>query len=377
MVVHQLDELAGLLENHRNTVLAQWRHQVRKLPSAQQLDTPTLNDHIPKIIDQLVIALRIHADDATADVLAVSCSAEHGLQRVYDGFDIEEVVAEYNILRGCIHDLADQHALSLQGKPFHIMNRVLDEAIAAAVKTFATQRALEIQQRRDEYLAFVAHDLRTPLNAISIATKTLELVLRDPAKASEAAHKPLVNVLRRNIEYLDKLVDKVLKENVILSAETDIKLERRHLDLWPLVESLVQDLLPLSSQSGTRLINAVPSEVTIYADASLLRRILQNLIVNAITYTPHGDVTIGARAVEANGATICWVNDNGCGIAENRLKKIFDMFETDPYKTGGVGLGLAIVRSFVEAHGGKITVESTEGVGSTFEFTLPGLAKQL
>ena len=108
------------------------------------------------------------------------------------------------------------------------------------------------------------------------------------------------------------------------------------------------------------MINTVPSEVTIYADASLLRRILQNLIVNAITYTPHGDVTIGARAVEANGATICWVNDNGCGIAENRLKKIFDMFETDPYKTGGVGLGLAIARHIVELHHGEIVAESDQ-----------------
>src|SRR4029077_18067178 len=99
----------------------------------------------------------------------------HGLQRLENGFDIEEVVAEYNILRGCIHDLADVNGLNLQGKPFHIINRVFDHAIGAALQTYATQRALEVQRRREEYLAFVAHDLRTPLNAISLATKVLEL----------------------------------------------------------------------------------------------------------------------------------------------------------------------------------------------------------
>ena len=64
----------------------------------------------------------------------------HGLQRLEDAFDIEEVVAEYNILRGCIHDLADDNGLSLQGKPFHIINRVFDHAIGLALQAYATQR---------------------------------------------------------------------------------------------------------------------------------------------------------------------------------------------------------------------------------------------
>src|SRR5687767_15912054 len=110
----------------------------------------------------------------------------HGLQRVQDGFDIEEVVAEYNILRGCIHDLAQANGLALQGEPFRILNRVLDGAIGLAVKTFAAERALEVRSRREEYLSFVAHDLRTPLNAISLATGVLELAL--PERSASTAH---------------------------------------------------------------------------------------------------------------------------------------------------------------------------------------------
>ena len=99
------------------------------------------------------------------------------------------------------------------------------------------------------------------------------------------------------------------------------------------------------------------------------------MIANAIKYTPHGEVVIGARPTGAGGSLECWVSDNGAGIPENRLEIIFDKMETDPEREGGTGLGLAIVKTFVEAHGGKVTVESQEGIGSTFRFTLPGRAK--
>jgi two-component system, OmpR family, phosphate regulon sensor histidine kinase PhoR len=95
-----------------------------------------------------------------------------------------------------------------------------------------------------------------------------------------------------------------------------------------------------------------------------------NLIANAITYTPRGEVTIGARRLDDEDAVECWVSDDGAGISAERLQKVFDKLETNSSE-GGVGLGLAIVKTFVEAHRGKVTVESKEGVGSTFRFTLP------
>ena len=177
------------------------------------------------------------------------------------------------------------------------------------------------------------------------------------------------------MQHLEALVDKVLEENTNIQTEIGIKLERREFDLWPLVEALIHDLHPVAGTASTQLINKVPDDLVVYADASLLRRVFQNLIANAIKYTPRGEVVIGARETGAEGAVECWVSDNGAGIPEDRLEKIFDKGETDPEKEGGTGLGLAIVKTFVEAHGGKVTVESKEGVGSTFRFTLPGRAK--
>ena len=174
MTINILDELARLIEQERDALLIRWRGQVRELPAARDLDVPTLNDHIPQLLAELAAALRSRSDETIAQALLDGSPPAHGLQRVKDAFDIEEVVAEYNILRGCIHELADRHSLNLQGRPFHVLNRVLDAAIGSAVQSFATQKAREVQLRREEYLAFVAHDLRTPLNAIALSARSEE-----------------------------------------------------------------------------------------------------------------------------------------------------------------------------------------------------------
>jgi two-component system, OmpR family, phosphate regulon sensor histidine kinase PhoR len=364
-----LDKLAALITRERDGLLSRWRQQVRELPAAQHLDAPTLNDHVPQLVEELAAALQARSDETIPEALSEASPPAHGLQRVRDGYGIEEVVAEYNILRGCIHDLAQANGLALQGKAFHILNRVLDGAIGLAVKTFAAGRAVEVHSRREEYLAFVAHDLRTPLNAISLATRVLELAL--PARSVSVAHAQMFRTLRRNVKHLDALVSKVLEENTGELSQLGIRLERRRFDLWPLVEVLVRDLDPVAHTGGTRLVNQVPDDLAVYADAGLLRRIFQNVIANAIAYTPHGEVVIGARQSGAQGTLECWVSDNGEGIAPERLEKVFEKSETDPGREGGWGLGLAIVKTFVEAHDGTVSVESREGLGSTFRFTLP------
>jgi two-component system, OmpR family, phosphate regulon sensor histidine kinase PhoR len=369
MTSNELDKLAELVKQERQALLARWRQQVRELPSAQQLDTPTLNDHIPGLLDKLATALQTHSDQTIPEAIREDSSPAHGLQRLQEAFDIEEVVAEYNILRGCIHDLADENGLTLQGKPFHIINLVFDHAIGVALQTYATARALEVQRRRAEYLAFVAHDLRTPLNAISLAGRVLELTL--PERGNSAETTQMLKALRRNVQQLETLVGKVLEENTNLQTEIGIKLEPRQFDLWPLVEALIHDLHPVAGTASTQLNNKVPDDLVVYADAGLLRRVFQNLIANAIKHTPRGEIIIGARELVEEGAVECWVSDNGSGIPEELLEKVFDKGETDAESAGGMGLGLAIVKTFTEAHGGQVTAESKEGVGSTFRFSLP------
>jgi two-component system, OmpR family, phosphate regulon sensor histidine kinase PhoR len=368
MTIATLGPLAALIKQQRPQILLRWGKIVRQLPSAKFLDTPTLNDHMPGLLDELVVALETNPGQTIPEALAGTSPTAHGLQRLDDAFDIEEVVAEYNILRGCIHDLADENKVTLQGAAFHTINRVFDQAIGVAVQTFATQRAQDVLRRREEYLAFVAHDLRTPLNAISLAGRVLEQTL--PADGTRPEATRMLKALRRNVSHLEKLVSKVIEESANLKTEVGIKLERRNTDLWPLVEGLIHDLEPVAGTASTRLINLVPDEMVVYADASLLKRIFQNLIANAIKHTPRGEIVISADELAGDAGIECKVSDSGTGISAEFQDRIFEKGETDSADNSGLGLGLAIVKTFVEAHGGSISVESSPDQGSTFRFTL-------
>ena len=385
MAQSHLHKLAALVETQRESLLAQWRKQVRELPSAKHLDTPTLNDHIPNLLTELAEALEKNSDQTIPEALVEESAQIHGTQRLTDGFDLEEVVAEYNILRGCIHDMAGENGITLQGRPFHVVNRVFDLAIGKALQTYSSQRALEVKLKREEYLAFVAHDLQTPLFAISLAGRVLENRLPKVGFTSDSAQ--MLKTLRRSVQQLEDLVRKVMDENMNLGntddlqGEKGIKLQRREFDLWPLVESLMEEIQPVADGVKTRLVNQVPDDLRVFADASLLKRVFQNLISNAIRYTPNGEIVVAATLAgphgDAQGGVDCWVADNGAGISDDMLDSVFNKGESDPDNAEGNGLGLAIVKRFVEAHGGTVSVASTHSKGSTFRLTLPYKARAL
>ena len=371
MMQTKLQALADLVRENSDVLMRGWRVQVRQLPSASHLDTPTLNDHIPDLLEELATAFEINPEQTIPETLAEASPTAHGVQRLKDAFDIEEVVAEYNILRGCIHDLATEHRIELQGRPFHALNRVFDNAIGQAVRTYAAQQAHEVQQRREEYLSFVAHDLRTPLFAISLTGRSLDRSLSGEALSADAQR--ILKSLRRNVKQLQDLIGKVLEENTNLLEDSGVKVELRWFDLWPLVEALLDDLETVASAAHAKVLNTVPDDLRVFADAGLLRRVFQNLIGNAIQYSPGGEVVVGAQVLPGEGLIECWVSDNGKGVAADSLEKVFEKGESSGEDgTGsGLGLGLAIVKTFVEAHGGRVTVQSAVGLGSKFLFALP------
>ncbi|MBC7933568.1 MAG: HAMP domain-containing histidine kinase [Rubrivivax sp.] len=356
------------MRRERDTLLAEWRREVQQLSVAHNLDVPTLNDHIPDLLEELACELEVCSDGSMIEGLKEN-PITHGLDRLRLGFDVEEVVAEYNALRGILQDLIERHDLRLRGVVNRTINRVIDVSIGLAVKTYAAQKALEIQQRREEHLSFVAHDLRSPLSAIAMAAKLLEVTAPDVVKDERTAM--LLETMHRNVGRLNSLVVKVVQEEANVKAKVNERVERREVKLGALVEVLISDLRPLADASNLSLTNNIPEELTAFADASMLTLIFQNLISNAIDYTPNGEVIIGAQEIKESASIECWVSDNGAGIPADRLEKVFDKLETDPDKKSGMGLGLAIVKQFVEAHGGQVSVESEFGQGSTFRFTIP------
>lgn len=370
--INATKELAALVNAHQETLLSYWRMKVRELPAAKSLDKPTLNDHIPVLLKELAAALALAEDDAITSQITEESSATHGLQRLENGFEVEEVVAEYNILRNCIHELAEKHDVVLGGTAVQFLNSALDAAIASAIKAYVVQQAIDTQQRREDYLAFIAHDLRTPLNAIVLSSHLLERMWLENDASPERINRSL-KTLQRNAGYLTIQVNKILEENINLETESGIKMERRRFDLWPLVESMVFDLNPVAGSGSTTVINNVPEDLVVFADAALLRRVFENLLANAIRHTPNGKIIISASRTES--MVECVVTDNGTGISEGRLSQVFEKLETEGMNLSDMGLGLTICKTFIEAHGGTIMVKSELGKGASFYFTLPD-AKQ-
>lgn len=363
-------ELAALIKAHQEALLSYWRMKVRELPAAKLLDKPTLNDHIPVLLNELASVLALADDDAIFLEITEGSSTTHGLQRLENGFEVEEVVAEYNILRNCIHELAEKHDVILVGKAVQFLNDTLDAAIASAIKAYVVQQAIDTQRRREDYLAFIAHDLRTPLNAVILSSQLLERMSQQDHPPTDRINRSL-KTLQRNAGYLTTLVNKILEENINLETESGIKLERRRFDLWPLVESLVFDLNPVAGSGSTKILNNVPEDLVVFGDASLLRRVFQNLIANAIRHTPEGEIIITAD--RRDSLVECAVTDNGSGISEDRIAQVFDKLETGSTQLADMGLGLTICKTFVEAHGGTVMVKSELGKGSSFYFTLPDI----
>jgi two-component system, OmpR family, phosphate regulon sensor histidine kinase PhoR len=368
----QLQKFAGIIQKHRSRLLKEWRDKVRLLPAARNLDTPTLNDHIPHLFDELTLALTAGQTESVLDLELHDSPKIHGGLRMRAGFDIVEVVAEYNILRELLSALAQKEHVDITGDPNQILNRVIDRAVALAVDTFAKEKALDIQQRREEQLSFVIHDLKTPLSAIHAAGRILETSLSEETKTGRVGN--MLEIVRRNALRLNALVTTASQEQYNLAASTaqELKVAHREFDLWPLVQALIWDLRALVESVPVQITNIVPENCLMNADPVLITQVFQNLLSNAIKYTAKGEITVGAEQTEVNKIR-CWVRDTGAGIPRERLAKIFEKFETDPKQQGGMGLGLAIVKQIIEAHGGQVFVESEEGRGSTFSFALPGL----
>src|SRR5437868_12549134 len=199
-----LTRLFALIKDQRAQLLDKWRQQVRQLPAAANLDLPTINDQVPELLDRLADAL--NSKDERQETNAIS--AEHGLLRWQAGFDVTEVVAEYNILRQCLQDAAERNGIILSGKPLLIINNLFDDAIGKAVKAFETMMTIELQHRHDEHLTFLLHDLRTPLEALSLATTLLERSL--PNEKKNSGINSALSVLRGNIIRLSEQVRHVL-----------------------------------------------------------------------------------------------------------------------------------------------------------------------
>jgi signal transduction histidine kinase len=246
---------------------------------------------------------------------------------------------------------------------FNRMARALEEA---------AEREREMEQARRDLVAAVSHDLRTPL----ASTRALIEALADGIAADPQAERRYLSSASRELEYLSRLVDDLFELARIEAGLLQLTLEEA--SLHDMISDTISSFQPQAEQKGVRLAGEIIDEVDpVLANPPRLQRVLHNLVSNALRHTPaDGAVTLRA-SLEGEDARV-EVSDTGEGITTEDLPRVFERsFRDEQPRTRaekddapGAGLGLAIARGLVEAHGGTMDVESDLGRGSRFYFTL-------
>ena len=219
---------------------------------------------------------------------------------------------------------------------------------------------------RDEMLSIVVHDLRSPLSAAQVGASLLALQV--PDERAEAARKT-TETIHRSIRLATRLVDDLL--DVAHLEAGKLSLDLREVSPEAIVHSALELYLPLAAGASVLLeADVAPGLPLVLADEYRIQQVLGNLLSNAIKFTPHGGRVLIVAQQEGDEIRFA-VRDTGPGISPDHLPRVFDRFWQSPgADRRGAGLGLAIAKGIVEAHGGHIWAESVSGKGSTFYFTL-------
>jgi signal transduction histidine kinase len=231
----------------------------------------------------------------------------------------------------------------------------LGDGVIVFLSDVTEQRRMEAELR--SYADLVAHDLREPITGMAHLVALLEHRAGDPPSPD------VLRLLRASTERARELIDGVLE--YARAGE----LQRRPVALEALMAEVAQDLRPRLDEAGATL--AVGPLPEVDGDARQLRRLLQNLVGNAVKFRAQRPLRVEVSALRDRREWVVTVRDNGIGVDPAHASRIFSMFARAETQTDGTGIGLAVCRRVVEAHGGRLWVEAAAGGGSAFRFTLP------
>jgi signal transduction histidine kinase len=231
----------------------------------------------------------------------------------------------------------------------------LGDGLVNVLTDVTAQRRMEAELR--SFADVVAHDLNEPIAGISILVRVLE------RRAEEPPSPEVLRQLRLSTDRARDLIDGVL----IYARAGELSTER--VALGALIAEVADDMRQSLESAGAKLeVGELPE---VEADPRQLRRVLQNLLGNALKYRSEAPPRVEFSALRDSQEWVLTMRDNGLGVDPDKATRIFDMFARDNDATDGAGIGLAVCRRIVEAHGGRIWAEAPEGGGSAFRFTLP------
>jgi signal transduction histidine kinase/CheY-like chemotaxis protein len=274
-------------------------------------------------------------------------------------------VLEVNELLGALHVAGEQ----LRQAQDYRRNAETERQALLEREQSARRMAEQQNSAKDQFLAMLGHELRNPLAPISTAAQLLKLQSDDPARVRYASE-----VITRQVDHMNSLLGDMLDVSRVTRGLVTLSLEQ--VDLRAVLERALEQTAALVDARGHRVRMALPeSPVHVRGDKTRLIQIFANLLNNAAKYTPPGgDIAVAARV--AAGQVDVTVQDNGEGFSRDLMPRLFDLFSQGDRqpdrKQGGLGLGLALVRSLVQLHGGSVAAASAgPGQGSSFCVTLP------
>ncbi len=247
------------------------------------------------------------------------------------------------------------------------------ERVQLALAREAQRQAEAANHAKDEFLAMISHELRGPLNAITSWAAVLQQPNIDTALAAKA-----VSTIERSVKQQVRMIEDLL--DITRIVQGTLAIEKRPVELASVVEEAISTVRPSAEAKSIALeVTSDPALGLVIADPGRLQQVVVNLLSNSIKFTPNaGKVEIRLERVQdsAGPQAQLTVKDTGAGIDPAFLPYVFDRYRqassSRPGKQGGLGLGLAIVRSLMELHGGSVHAESAgEGLGATFTIRLP------
>jgi signal transduction histidine kinase len=225
----------------------------------------------------------------------------------------------------------------------------------------------ELERLKEEYVGLISHDLRTPLQTLSLR---LELLLRQLRARELQTETATAESLQRSVHRMGGMIDELLEGTRLESGR--VELNRAPVELQRLLAEVLERDVPPSERERFQL-ECPTAPRPVLADAARLTRVVVNLLTNALKYSSPGSL-VEVRLVDEDARVVVTVKDSGPGLRPEEATHLFQKYyrtRSTARKSEGLGLGLYISRLIVEAHGGRIWVESTPGQGAAFSFSLP------
>lgn len=351
---------------------------IERLHAFARVGTPSLSDYTITIGIPLADILAAARHDQMTSLLGLAATTMLALLAAWLVGDVL-IVRRVRKLTATAASIAAgkldaRSGISYGHEEIGSLAQALDEMAAALQKKEAARGLAERElraadQRKDEFLAMLAHELRNPLAPISTGAHLLKLLHSDNAQISQTCA-----IIARQVDHMTSLVDDLLDVSRVTRGL--VALSTQVLDLRAVIDDAAEQIRPLMTARRHRIVIDVPPEPTLVSgDHKRLVQVIANLLGNAAKYTPEGGRIHLRLAIDTDQFLIT-VSDDGIGMEPGLVNRVFDLFtqaeRTPDRSQGGLGLGLALARSLVELHGGAVSAHSDGlGHGSTFSVRLP------